>query len=153
MGESTSDYLVHQFDPMIAVAIGGIGLAVALTMQFAARRYVTWVYWFAVVMVAVFGTMGADVVHIGFGVPYLISSIFFAVALAAIFTVWYIREKTLSIHSIFTRRRELFYWATIITTFALGRARSSCHITARAKRNHYSPAYAHQTGTARGNLR
>ncbi|HEX7734564.1 MAG TPA: hypothetical protein VF458_06870, partial [Ktedonobacteraceae bacterium] len=122
LGESTSDYLVHQFDPVVAVALGGIGLVVALLLQFAVRRYIAWVYWFAVAMVAVFGTMGADVVHIGFGVPYVVSSVFFALALAAIFIVWYVSEKTLSIHSIFTRRRELFYWATIMTTFALGTA-------------------------------
>lgn len=124
MGESTSDYLVHRFDhdPVIAVALGGIGLVVALILQFAVRRYIAWVYWFAVAMVAVFGTMGADVVHIGFGIPYVVSSVFFAFALAAIFIVWYLSEKTLSIHSITTRRRELFYWATIMTTFALGTA-------------------------------
>lgn len=122
MGETTSDYLVHQLDPMIAVALGALGLAVALILQFAVRRYVAWIYWLAVVMVAIFGTMAADVVHIGLGIPYLISAAFFAVALVVIFGAWYISEKTLSIHSIFTRRRELFYWATVVTTFALGTA-------------------------------
>ena len=73
-------------------------------------------------MVAIFGTMGADVVHIVLGIPYLISTVFFAVALAIIFVVWYAIEKTLSIHSIYTRRRELFYWATVMATFALGTA-------------------------------
>ncbi|HEU5377765.1 MAG TPA: hypothetical protein VFV38_20270 [Ktedonobacteraceae bacterium] len=122
LGESVSDYLVHRFDPIIAVALGGSGLALGLLLQFATRRYTAWIYWFAVAMVAVFGTMGADVVHIGFGIPYVVSSVFFAFALAAIFLVWYASEKTLSIHSISTRRRELFYWATIIATFALGTA-------------------------------
>jgi uncharacterized membrane-anchored protein len=122
MGETTSDFLVRQLDPIIAVALGGIGLLVALILQLSVRRYLPAIYWLAVVMVAIFGTMAADVLHIGFGIPYLISSSFFALALAAIFILWYASEKTLSIHSIVTRRRELFYWATIITTFALGTA-------------------------------
>ena len=122
MGEVTSDYLVHRLDPPIAVAIGGIGFAIALILQFLARRYVPWIYWLAVAMVAVFGTMAADVLHIGLGIPYLISTIFFSVSLAIIFIAWYMTEKTLSIHSINTYRRELFYWATVMATFALGTA-------------------------------
>lgn len=122
MGETTSDYLVHQLDPKIAVVLGGIGLLVALGLQLFARRYIPAVYWFAVVMVAIFGTMAADVLHIGLGIPYIVSSSFFAVALAIIFVVWYLSEKTLSIHSIYTLRRELFYWATVMATFALGTA-------------------------------
>jgi uncharacterized membrane-anchored protein len=123
MGETTSDFLVRQFsDPIIAVALGGIGFVVALALQFFVRRYVPAIYWLAVVMVAIFGTMAADVLHIGLGIPYLVSVAFFSVALAVIFVVWYLSEKTLSIHSIYTRRRELFYWATIVTTFALGTA-------------------------------
>lgn len=122
MGESTSDYLVVHIDPYIAVALGGLGLLASLILQFAVRRYVAWIYWLAVVMVAIFGTMAADVIHIVLGVPYLISTAFFSAALAVIFIVWYASEKTLSIHSITTPRRELFYWATIITTFALGTA-------------------------------
>jgi len=73
-------------------------------------------------MVAVSGTMAADVVHIVLGVPYLTSTIFFSIVLIVIFALWYAVEKTLSIHSIYTLRRELFYWATVITTFALGTA-------------------------------
>ena len=137
MGETTSDYLVRQLSPIIAVVLGGIGLAVALVLQFSVRQYVPWIYWLTVVMVAIFGTMCADVLHVGFGIPYFVSAAFFMVALVVIFAVWYMSEKTLSIHSIYTRRRELFYWATIITTFALGTACSSCHITTGAKRNHY----------------
>ncbi len=122
MGETTSDYLVTHMEPMIAVGLGGLGLVAALVLQFFARRYIPWIYWLAVSMVAIFGTMAADVIHVGLGVPYLLSTTFFLVALAAIFTIWYLSEKTLSIHSIYTRRRELFYWATVITTFALGTA-------------------------------
>lgn len=122
MGETTSDFLVHQLDPIIAVAIGGISLAFALFVQFWVKKYIPWIYWLAVMMVAVFGTMAADVLHIGFGIPYLISTTFFAIVLALIFLMWYRVEKTLSIHSITTHRRELFYLATVIATFALGTA-------------------------------
>src|SRR5215471_4180864 len=116
MGESTSDYLVYHINPYVAVALGCIGLIVSLVLQLLVRRYVAWIYWLAVVMVAIFGTMAADVIHVVLGVPYLISTVFFAVVLAIIFVVWYASEKTLSIHSINTPRRELFYWATAITT-------------------------------------
>src|SRR5579863_151113 len=122
MGESTSDYLVFHINPYIAVAFGGIGLIVSLILQLAVRRYVAWIYWLAVVMVAVFGTMAADVMHVVLGIPYLVSTAFFAFVLSVIFIVWYASEKTLSIHSINTRRRELFYWATVMATFALGTA-------------------------------
>jgi uncharacterized membrane-anchored protein len=122
MGESTSDYLVYNINPYVAVALGGIGLAVALALQFFVRRYVAWIYWLAVIMVAIFGTMAADVVHIVLHVPYLNSTIFFSIALTIIFVVWYSTERTLSIHSIYTPRRELFYWATVMATFALGTA-------------------------------
>jgi uncharacterized membrane-anchored protein len=122
MGESTSDYLVFHINPFIAVALGGIGLTVALILQLVVRRYVAWIYWLAVLMVAIFGTMAADVVHVVLGVPYLVSTLFFAASLAVIFVVWYVFEKTLSFHSIYTFRRELFYWATVMATFALGTA-------------------------------
>ena len=122
MGESTSDYLVFHINPYVAVVFGCIGLVVALVLQLAVRRYIPWIYWLAVVMVAIFGTMAADVLHVVIGIPYLISTIFFTTVLAIIFIVWYATEKTLSIHSINTLRRELFYWATVIATFALGTA-------------------------------
>ncbi len=117
-----SDFLVFNINRYLAVAIGGVGLVVALLLQLAVRRYIAWVYWFAVVMVAIFGTMVADVMHIVLGIPYEFSTAFFAVALAIIFVGWYVSERTLSIHSITTRRRELFYWATVMATFALGTA-------------------------------
>lgn len=122
LGESTSDYLVFHINPYIAVAIGTVGLAISLILQLFVKRYIAWIYWLAVVMVAVFGTMAADVLHVGFGIPYIISSIFFSISLVIIFAVWYLVEKTLSIHSIHTLRRELFYWATVMATFALGTA-------------------------------
>lgn len=122
MGETISDFLVHQFNPVFSVCLGGTGLIISLMVQFAYKRYVAPVYWSAVVMVAIFGTMAADVLHIGLGIPYFISTVFFSFILAAIFIFWYRTEKTLSIHSIYTTRRELFYWATVMATFALGTA-------------------------------
>lgn len=122
MGETTSDYLAHQMNPIFAVALGGSGLAVALLIQFSASRYVPWIYWLAISMVAIFGTMAADAIHVGLGIPYPISTAGFSVLLGVIFTVWYMSEKTLSIARIHTFRRELFYWAAVMATFALGTA-------------------------------
>lgn len=122
MGEATSDYLVHTIDPFKAVALGALGLVVALGWQFAVRRYFAPAYWFAVVMVAVFGTMVADAIHIEIGIPYAISALDCAVALTSIFGSWYLIERTLSIHSVNTKRRELFYWAAVLATFAMGTA-------------------------------
>lgn len=122
LGESTSDYLVFHIDPYVAVVIGCLGLVGSLILQLMARRYIPWVYWLAVVMVAVFGTMAADVVHVVLGVPYLVSSTVFAALLACVFLFWHRSQGTLSIHTIRTRRRELYYWAAVIATFALGTA-------------------------------
>jgi uncharacterized membrane-anchored protein len=122
MGESTSDYLVYHMNPYIAVVLGGIGFVLSLILQFAVRKYVAWIYWLLVVMVAIFGTMVADVTHIVLGVPYYASTIAFAIILTVVFTTWYKVEKTLSIHSIYTRRREVFYWAAVLATFAMGTA-------------------------------
>jgi len=122
MGETTSDYLVTHFDPVLAAGVTGLVLIASLVLQFSVRRYVPWVYWFVVVMVSVVGTMFADIVHVVLGVPYLVSTSAFLILLAVIFIAWYAREKTLSIHSIYTLHRELFYWATVLATFALGTA-------------------------------
>jgi len=122
MGEATSDYLVRSISPYVAVGIGALGLGVSLALQLSLRRYVAWAYWLAVAMVAVFGTMAADAVHIELGVPYALSASMCAVGLTAIFGAWYLSERTLSIHSIVTRRRELFYWAAVLATFAMGTA-------------------------------
>jgi len=122
MGEATSDYFVHTFDPYLVVVLGAAFLAIALVWQLYLRRYLAWAYWLAVSMVAVFGTMAAGILHIYLGVPYIFSAIIYGVTLAAIFALWYLSEKTLSVHSIYTRRRELFYWAAVLATFALGTA-------------------------------
>ena len=122
MGETTSDYITHILPPVVAVLFAGIGLTGSLLLQFKVRRYIPWVYWLAVVMVSIFGTMAADVLHVVLGVPYLLSTTFFVIVLTTIFILWQKSEKTLSIHSIHTPRRELFYWATVMATFALGTA-------------------------------
>src|SRR5438270_7939644 len=120
-GESVSDALGH-ISPILAGAVGGIGFIIALALQFRMKRYVAWTYWFAALMVAIFGTMAADIVHDGLKVGYLESSIAFGIALAIVLALWYRSEHTLSIHSITTSRRERYYWGTIIATFALGTA-------------------------------
>jgi uncharacterized membrane-anchored protein len=121
MGEATSDYLAG-ISLAVAGGVGVLGFAIGLWVQLRARRYSAPVYWFAVMMVAVFGTMAADVLHAGLGIPYAVSTAFYAVVLGAVFWLWYRSEGTLSIHSIVTRRREMYYWLTVLVTFALGTA-------------------------------
>jgi hypothetical protein len=122
MGESTSGYLVHAIDPVVAVAIGFVGFCGALVLQFSMRRYLAWTYWLAVVGVGVFGTMAADVLHVRFGVPYAASTVLYAAVLLAVFIAWQQTEGTLSIHTVDTPRREAFYWAVVVATFAMGTA-------------------------------
>jgi uncharacterized membrane-anchored protein len=122
MGESTSDFLVFHINPYVAVVLGSLGLLLSVAIQLATPRYRAPIYWFAVVMIAVFGTMVADVLHVVIGVPYVVSTAALAAAIVVIFITWQRVEGTLSIHSIVTTRRELFYWATVIATFALGTA-------------------------------
>lgn len=122
VGESTSDFLVHAMNPVVAVGLGFVGFVIALALQFRRGRYYAWTYWFAVVMVGVFGTMAADVLHVGFGVSYIASSVLYAVVLAAVFVTWYRTEHSLSIHTIDSVRREAFYWAAVCATFAMGTA-------------------------------
>ncbi len=117
MGEATADFLAG-VNLVLAAAIGLLGFVAALWLQFRSRRYQAPVYWFAVVMLAVFGTMAAD------GPPFghIGTTIFYAVVLAVVFRRWHRSEGTLSIHSIVTRRRETYYWCTVLATFALGTA-------------------------------
>jgi uncharacterized membrane-anchored protein len=122
MGEAASDYLVKTITPEGAVLLSGLALFGALRWQFRTPGYRPGVYWLTVAMVAVFGTLAADGVHIGLGVPYYVSSTLYALVLAGIFLAWYRSEGTLSIHSIYTPRRETFYWLTVGATFALGTA-------------------------------
>lgn len=122
VGEVASDFLVKTFDPVAVVILTFLVFLVAGAIQLTARRYVPWRYWLFVLMVAVFGTMVADVAHLVVGIPYLLSASGFALILAAVFLLWRRTEHTVSVHSITTNRRESFYWATVLTTFALGTA-------------------------------
>jgi uncharacterized membrane-anchored protein len=121
MGEAASDYLLNAIG-LLGLVLGAAGFAIALLVQFRARRYNAFAYWSAVMMVAVFGTMVADVVHHQLGVSFGMSTLFCALAVAATFWIWHRSENTLSIHSITTRRREVFYWLAVSFTFALGTA-------------------------------
>ena len=122
LGESTSDYLVHAIQPVVAVLLGFAAFVVALWVQFSMRRYWAPAYWLAVAMVGVFGTMAADVLHVGLHVPYPASTALYVIVLAAVFLVWARTERTLSFHAIDTARREAFYWAAVVATFAMGTA-------------------------------
>jgi uncharacterized membrane-anchored protein len=120
-GEATSDYLAlgsHLVGAVVEVGLLVIGLA----WQFSMRRYTAPAYWFLAYAIAIFGTGASDTLHLTFGIPYAGTTLLWAVVLAVIFVAWYRVEGTLSIHSILTRRREMFYWATVFATFALGTA-------------------------------
>jgi uncharacterized membrane-anchored protein len=94
----------------------------ALIVQFRARRYVPSVYWIAVVLISIVGTLITDNLSDNLGVSLFVTTTVFAIALAVTFAIWYASERTLSIHSIYTTRREGFYWLAILFTFALGTA-------------------------------
>lgn len=122
MGEATSDFLVFHTNPYLAVVGCALLFLAAIWLQMRSNQYTAHYYWFAVIMVSIFGTQIADVTHVVTGVPYDISTSVFLVALIGILGIWKFKEKTLSIHSVHTPRREAFYWATIVATFALGTA-------------------------------
>jgi uncharacterized membrane-anchored protein len=121
MGEAASDYVLGTMS-LIGLGLGLAGFALALWVQFRTRRYNAFAYWAAVMMIAVFGTMAADTLHHQLGVSFGVSTLVCALGVAATFWAWYRVEHTLSIHSITTRRREVFYWLTVSFTFALGTA-------------------------------
>ena len=124
VGETGADYLaVHAgLGTAVTGGIMGVLLAAALVAQLRSRQYVPWVYWLTVVLVSVVGTQITDALTDGLEVSLYLSTAAFAVLLAATFALWYGRERTLSIHTIVTARRELFYWTAILFTFALGTA-------------------------------
>jgi uncharacterized membrane-anchored protein len=122
LGEAASDFSIHVMPPVVAVLCGFAAFVVALVIQLGRRRYTPWAYWLTVAMVGVFGTMAADVVHVAFGVPYPLSTLFYGLVLAAVFVLWRRTEGTLSVHEVTTTRRELFYWAAVVATFAMGTA-------------------------------
>ena len=120
-GEAVSDYLAE--GNRLVGGVVEIGLmAIALVWQFRTRRYTAVAYWFLAYAIAIFGTGVSDALHLFVGIPYAGTTLLWAVVLALIFWLWYRSESTLSIHSIFTRRREAYYWAVVFATFALGTA-------------------------------
>jgi uncharacterized membrane-anchored protein len=137
MGESASDWALKRGQGLPVIGIAGtLGLDTlifvgALVLQFSRRRYIPAVYWFAVVGVSIFGTVAADVVHFIIGVPLWATTAAYAGALVVDFGLWYLLEKTLSVHSINTRRRETFYWIAVFFTFALGTALGDVAATTR----------------------
>ncbi len=124
VGETFADYLNVNlnFGLTATSVVMGILLLIALFFQFRAKKYVPVIYWLTVVFISVFGTLITDILTDNMGVPLETSTVIFAVLLLLTFMVWYAKEKTLSIHSIFTPRREFFYWLTVLFTFALGTA-------------------------------
>jgi uncharacterized membrane-anchored protein len=120
MGEAASDYAVHR-NAFAAIALGAAGFGIALIIQFSMKRYIAWSYWLLVAMVSVFGTMAADVIHKA-GAPHSLTMAIFGVLLLGAFAIWYKVENTLSVHSIFTPRREGFYWIAVFISFAFGTA-------------------------------
>lgn len=124
VGETAADFLnvdLH-FGLAATSVVTSVLLAVFLVMQLRSKKYVPWLYWLVVVLISTVGTLITDNLVDNFGVALETTTIAFSLALAATFAAWYISEKTLSIHSIFTRKRELFYWVAILFTFALGTA-------------------------------
>ena len=119
-GEAASDLLSH--DIAIGVVVDLVLIVSGVFFQFRTRRYVAAAYWYLALAIATFGTGAADVLHLDLGLPYAVTTAGWAVVLAVVFWLWYRREGTLSIHSIVTRRREVYYWCTVFATFALGTA-------------------------------
>jgi len=124
VGETAADYLNENlgFGLTNTTYIAGALLAALLIGQFRARRYIPGIYWAVVVVISVFGTLITDNMTDRYNVPLTTSTPIFAIALAIVFAIWWSFERTLSIHTIFTTRREGFYWLAILFTFALGTA-------------------------------
>lgn len=124
VGETGADFLAFnaRLGAHLTMALMGALLALALFVQLRTQRLAPWIYWLTVVLVSIVGTQITDFLTDSLGISLALSTPILAVALAATFIFWYRVEKSLSIHEIFTRRRELFYWAAILCTFALGTA-------------------------------
>jgi uncharacterized membrane-anchored protein len=134
VGETIADYLTNHFGAKIQIdgedalslvkpmIITGVLLAIVLAAQFAFRKYIPFVYWLAVVLISVFGTQLTDYLHDERGVTLATTTIIFSITLAVVFAIWFAVERTLSIHTIVTSRREGFYWLAVLATFALGTA-------------------------------
>ena len=124
VGETVADLLSVKLNLGLVVAslVVGVLLLIALAVQLRSHKYVPWIYWVAVVLISVAGTLITDNLVDNFGVPLWVTTVAFAAALIATFLAWYGVEKSLSVHTIKTTRRELFYWSAILFTFALGTA-------------------------------
>jgi len=124
VGESFADYINETlgFGLTNTTLMFSAALIASLVVQFRRDRYVPGVYWLAVVLISVVGTLLTDNLTDARGVPLWLSTTVFSVLLAAVFGIWYARERTLSIHTIVTTPRESFYWLTVLVTFALGTA-------------------------------
>ncbi|MFL5825051.1 MAG: hypothetical protein ACJ76V_00860 [Thermoleophilaceae bacterium] len=124
VGETAADYLNDNlgFGLTNTTIVAGVLLVILLAFQFRLRKYVPGVYWSVVVVISVFGTLITDNLTDKYNVPLTTSTIGFSIILAGVFAVWYWKERTLSIHSIVTTRREGYYWLAILFTFALGTA-------------------------------
>ncbi|HNB27789.1 MAG TPA: hypothetical protein PLR41_12560 [Alphaproteobacteria bacterium] len=122
VGETAADYLAVNLGYGLSTTtwIMSVVLLATLVLQFAQKRYVPWAYWLAVVMISIVGTLITDNMVDNLDIALQTSTIFFCVVLAATFAVWYATERTLSIHTIYTTRREIFYWLAILFTFSLG---------------------------------
>ena len=124
VGETAADFLAIDLNLGLtgtSLLMGGL-LLVFLFIQIKSRKYIPWIYWTSVVLISIVGTLITDDLVDNFGVSLEITTLLFGVALLLTFIIWYASEKTLSIHSIYTPKRELFYWAAILFTFALGTA-------------------------------
>jgi len=124
VGETAADFLGTHFNLGLTklTLIMGAFLAVTLFLQFRAKKYIPGIYWLAVVLLSIFGTLITDNLTDNFGISLITTTVIFSIVLAVIFAAWYWSEKTLSIHSIVTTKREAFYWLAILFTFALGTA-------------------------------
>ncbi len=138
-GEAISDAMNQQLGPAISVPIMIILMVVSLRWQMRQDRYRTFPYWSVVGAVSIFGTSAADSFHVGLGWSYAVTTPMFALILAIVFSYWYRSEGTLSIHSIFNRRRERLYWFTVLATFALGTAAGD--LTATVLHLDYLPSF------------
>lgn len=124
VGETGADFLIFNFKLGLTITscIMGALLVAALLIQIISKKYVPWIYWLAVVFISVVGTLITDNLVDNFGVSLETTTILFSLALLATFIAWYASQRTLSIHTIYTLKRELFYWVAILFTFALGTA-------------------------------
>jgi uncharacterized membrane-anchored protein len=120
-GEAVSDFLGNG-NVLVGAVVELALLVVGLVWQFRVRRYTAASYWFLAYAIAVFGTGASDTLHLSLGLPYAATTVLWALVLAGVFAAWYRSERSLSIHGIVTRRREVFYWLTVFATFALGTA-------------------------------